>query len=75
MCLPVQETRVPPLVREDPTAREQLGPCGTTIEPVLWSREPQLLRPTGPDPHSAAGEATAARGLHTAAGVALTLGN
>lgn len=33
-CLPAQETWVPSLVWEDPAAREQLSPRGTTSEPV-----------------------------------------
>ena len=37
ICLPMQGTRVQALVREDPTCTEQLSPCATTTEPVLWS--------------------------------------
>ena len=34
VCLPMQGTRVRALVREDPHAAEQLGPCATTTEPA-----------------------------------------
>ena len=33
--LPMQETRVQALAREDPHAVEQLSPCITTTEPAL----------------------------------------
>ena len=36
------------LVWEDPTCREQLGPCTTTLSLCLRAQEPQLLKSTHP---------------------------
>ena len=47
--LPMQETRVQSLVRDDPHTMEQLRPCATATEPAgsrAW--EPQLLKPVHP---------------------------
>ena len=72
----MQETWVRSLIREDPSAAERLGLCTATVEPVLWSRELQLLNSFTAiteackpwNPCSPTGEATMVRGLCTTTG-------
>ena len=61
--LPVQETRVRPLIREDLTCPKQLS-----CVPQLWSlcSGAQLLRPKLPRPQPTEREVTTLRGQHTA---------
>ena len=46
--LPVQETRDPSLVQEDPTCAKHLSQCTITTEPVLWGPGASTTEPTHP---------------------------
>ena len=46
ICLPIQGTRVRPLVREDPTCRRATKPATHNY----WARVPQLLKPACLEP-------------------------
>ena len=52
LCLPMQETHVGSLIREDPMCHGATKPVGHTLEPVLWSPFQQLLKPTRPRAHA-----------------------
>ena len=72
--LPMQRTRVPSLVREDPTCRVATGPMchnywACVLEPAshnYWACVPQLLKPARLEPVLATREATAMRSPCTA---------
>ena len=62
----MQGTQVWALVREDPNAMEQLGPCATTAEPVLWGPRATTTEARVPRARAPQWEATAMRGSRTA---------
>ena len=66
----MQETWVRSLVQKIPQAVEQLSPCTTATEPVLWSLGAGPADAHERGPCSATREATALRGLCTTTRVA-----
>ena len=48
--LPMPETQVRPLSREDPTGCEQLSRCTAVTEPALWSLETATAEPRSREP-------------------------